>query len=517
MNTWKKSIISIKRNFGKSLILLVLIFLLFALLSSIISISRIIHQNQSNLILRLPNVITAEEVFSFGYEEFNYLTPDIVREIGALSYVDFFNYSSSAGFFSRSLRQYMPLPSDEIKLRYYEIMWNSLTDEAFGMFYEVIPYGLEYFSVIGSSNIKPIEFEEEVVQIAAGRHFTAEEINNGHAVVLISQELAKVNHLEVGSTFELESIFFTTWGANFDNSNFTIFLDYILDHLYASEVYEMEVIGIFDLNREINAETDFHNFHWRNSFLNTIYVPNRFLEDVHTFNYHTSYELWGHLWDETWYFPANNVSPMFVLIDPRDRSAFVQSANEILPSNWKMIDLSDQFDLVFSAIDQMEFTANYILLATVVATTCILSLTVILFLRGRKQEIGIYLALGQKKVSILLQFFCEILIIAITSITLAVFTVTILTGSVSRVMMRNYLAEQFGNNDSSWSERLINARLAWYNPTFDELVELYDTSLSGNDIAILYFAGFGVIFISIIIPTVYVMRLNPKEILEQLL
>lgn len=116
-----------------------------------------------------------------------------------------------------------------------------------------------------------------------------------------------------------------------------------------------------------------------------------------------------------------------MLNDPRDVDAFSEAAVSILPEHWNIYDTSGSFKPFINLMDTMLWIAQLIFWGAVVAKIMILSLVITLFLRDRKHEIGIYLALGEKKGKILAQMISEGLSISMVAIVIALFVGNILS------------------------------------------------------------------------------------------
>ena len=131
----------------------------------------------------------------------------------------------------------------------------------------------------------------------------------------------------------------------------------------------------------------------------------------------------------------------------------------------------------------------------------------ILFCKERKNEMGIYLALGEKKINIALQLLIETLIVSIIAITLSIFTGNILAKNVSNKMLQNQIVEQnnkIENQNNYNSYDLIDE---------DEIMDNYTVTLGINTILMIYIISIISISLSTILPIYYTLKLNPRKIL----
>jgi len=478
------------------------------IVSGTISIRRAIQSTEANLVNQLPVVTTTFwdwDEAPFGMSELDYqLTAEVIREVGALSYVESYDFSMWVRLYSRDLSAYADkTPPEE---------WGILPEERFfvaSLSQLFNAYGLEVFIVEGVNNTIPIIFQEDILGLIGGRTFTEQEIEQGGHVVLISDRFAEYNDLTVGSTFILESMLFDEFGANL----YMRTVDEIIDNLYASKEFEVEVIGIFEINTQINPmsdQADWQRYQWTNYMLNQIFAPLVFTESAHDFIADAQEEFFS---EESWPI-IQHFEPDFILHDPRDLQSFATSANQILPGMWSIEDLSGSFDGFILTMETMTWIADQILIVGIGATIVILGLMITLFLRNRRHEIGTYLALGERKSRVIAQFLIEFLTISIIAITFAVGAGNIMANTFSRMMIENHLVAHTYNAMQEAGSG-IALSLAWHNPSVQDLLEMYDTSLTVGTIAILYAVGTVVILISTIIPVIYITRLNPKEILME--
>jgi len=221
------------------------------------------------------------------------------------------------------------------------------------------------------------------------------------------------------------------------------------------------------------------------------------------------------------------MNPIFALYDPRDLRDFAIAGTEILPDEFSILDLSSSFHAVASSMEMMNVLANQILLGTGIAILVVVNLLIMLFLGSRRHEIGIYLALGERRITIIGQMVLEVAIVVLFSMILALFVGQFLSGILSRTMLQNDIVNI---NNSMADERVSFAsefvpvfttpeqspELSWFyggQMTADEFLEQYDVSLTPE--FIILFSGMGslVVLLSTIFPIAYIVRLNPKKVL----
>lgn len=102
--------------------------------------------------------------------------------------------------------------------------------------------------------------------------------------------------------------------------------------------------------------------------------------------------------------------PIYILNNPEERSDFVESASLMLPPDYQIQENNKSYAKVVEPLNSLTRLARQILLVSILASIVILSLVILLFLRDRKQELGIYLSLGEKKRTVLWQIMTEVLL-----------------------------------------------------------------------------------------------------------
>lgn len=474
MNFLKRAFLSLVRRKGKSLILLVIIFILSNVMAGSIAIGQASNNVERTIKLQLGANASVEldweKMQDWTEEQWNsleYITPEIADKIGGLSYVKYYDYSSETYINSTTLTQYDPNMVEVPTISYFPIK------------------GVQYAPILDIVNGN--------ATLVNGRTFNESEITNADYVALISDKVAELNNIFVGDVIYLQNTF-SIWKE--DNTVEEVKRDIAL-----------EVIGIFTPKVEQSEE---NNGGWIDyTPFNRIYVPNGV---VHAEN----------RWMNEQYaiaYPDSNIkidqiyiTPTFVLNNPEDVESFRTEAKNLLPDYYKVTVSSDAYDSVAGPIKFIGSLSNIILYVAIGATILILSLVVILFLRDRKHELGIYLSLGESKSKVVGQILIEVLSIAIIAITLSLLTGNSIAESTSQSMMdlRNEIT---GNTDNGG---VIYKDMGYYptnGVTEDDVLEAYKIEFSWDYVLILYGVGLGTVLLSSIAPMIYILRLKPKKIM----
>ena len=510
MNFFKRATTSIIRRPGKTVILLLLVFILGSVIAGAISVEGAISNTDANLRRNMQPIVsidfdwmafdnsidwaTVDHEVEDPWNAREFLTAAHVREIGALSYVDFYDYMIRAGFETFELQEYIG-----------------------GGFIHGMEGRPHWQQVQGTSRPNMVQIEEGIIELIHGNSFSdGDFIAGGERVsTLISETFANHNNLSIGSVFELSSFIplptlddSIMWGPEM----------YEEENLYAVITMEFEVIGLFDIPAD-NIEQHGQEYWDRMRNLNIMYLPNWAIEDFQRRTAAAQRSAWDAAgldmpsWMNMDEDREVSVTPLFVIENPAYIEDFRAAGENLLPEFYIFEDMSSAFDDIASSMETMQTIANWILYVSIGATLLILSLLITLFLRDRRYEMGVYLALGEKKGKIVTQILMEVLVTSFVAITLSVFVGNIISSTVSRNMLMNELmAETNDDHIHRWGI-FEQIGIPTNNLSVDEMMEQFDVSLTAPTIGLFYVIGLGAVVLSTIAPVMYVVTLNPKKVL----
>ncbi|MCL1989397.1 MAG: ABC transporter permease [Defluviitaleaceae bacterium] len=327
--------------------------------------------------------------------------------------------------------------------------------------------------------------------------------------MIVSESFARANDLIVGSYFEIEYI-----QVNYNDVHGAFdWPAMLVENYFSSLTHTVQVVGLFEVVGDLGVGNEFNDETVMEQMLNRIYLPTVLVEEFLDFQREQYLEVVGTLSDlpeETF------LEPLFLLEDPNDLAAFAEEANDILPEFWYIVDLSSNFAHLRNSMNGVLEIADMVLYVTIVASVLVLGLLIILFLHDRKHEIGIYLALGEKRFKVLGQLLIEVLLVAVVAISLSVFVGSILSEQISQYMVEQNLHDQAHEQLMSGGGGLVPVSMQMFDTgemTVDEMMAAYDTSLNGETIFILFVVGIGSVILSASLPMSYLLRLNPKKVL----
>ncbi len=365
---------------------------------------------------------------------------------------------------------------------------------------------MEGLSLKGSNYHKILDVEENRIKIVEGKVFTQEDIDNGKNVGLISSKVAEENGLSVGDQMVMDS-------RGYDYS----------DEGGQKEIFKIDIpiqiIGIFEPTtvemkdkeeKKEKKEQDMNQQYMSLQQINTVYVPNKtvleinkdYLEKLKKVDPESPFISDD---DEGEYY-----TPVYVLNNPDDVEAFKQETQPLLPKLYTVNASTDQYEQIGGSMKKMSQISGYVVLIAVIATLLIISLVVLLFMRDRKHELGIYLSLGDKRSHVMGQIIIEMLIISGIALILSLITGNFLGKMVSESLLNSDILSSTNDQMNMFIglDGLGSTEL-----TTDDIMNAYEVKFSLGYIITYLVVGLGTVLLAAILPLLYIVRLNPKKIM----
>ena len=325
--------------------------------------------------------------------------------------------------------------------------------------------------------------QNESFKIKDGTYFDEDSTDKA----MISYEFAELNSLKVGDKFKIKNV-------------------------YTEKTVELEVIGIYDNSDErANANAIYMNTETAAKFLSS--------DDYNDGKYNVS-----------------NVN--YYMINSEKANEFVEKINadfkELSENKLKIAVDTSEYDAMSGSIESVGSFATTILIIVIVAAIIIITLIVTINVKDRRYEMGVLLSLGAHKRNIIGQIATELLVVGTLGFILASLSGTFLAKGMGQSILESQIASSaqqsernFGrpgtqmggsNNGSTLPEmpsddasngRNMKQRLA-ANRT--QNVEL-DINATPIDFLLLFVTGYLVIILALILPSINVLRYQPKEIL----
>ena len=257
------------------------------------------------------------------------LTVELIREIANLPYVEAFDYSIVASAQSSELLEYWPGMEDDLVFTDEFPLWAELR---------------------GTSEAQLLQERAEIIELVEGRMFTDAEITTASEInpVIVPSGFARINNFSIGSTFTLDVIVRIP-----DPDGDWFDLDWFEsdESIYAERRFEFEIIGIFDMIKEIDFN-NFDNFDFFDDWMiyrmaSQLHVSNVVAEEMRRFEIDTWLEMMLELdtAEETpWMNLDEHHEPQLestmILRDSLELENFRAAAMELLPEFWLVNDTS---------------------------------------------------------------------------------------------------------------------------------------------------------------------------------
>lgn len=316
------------------------------------------------------------------------------------------------------------------------------------------------FNIILYGGDSPIDFADGEMKLISG------ELSTTATSVVISDEVATKNNLKVGDLLTVE-----------------------YDDILSNTVdIEHQISGIYHTNQEIsNVES---------SIIlpqNKLYIPITVLKTVGLSD-----------------MDLDNMIISQSTIRLKDPSNIDLYRVEILSGmtlEYGMLDAND--DLYNSLVDPIEsigLITQIFVVSIIITGGFIVGLITALTINDRKSEIGILLAVGETKLKIVLQFILEVVVIAFVAFSLSLFTGQVLGENLSETLLDS---EVFGEVE----ERPMQKFGKMFKTEDVSQATSMNIALNFKIVIQIFALGILLTVISTAIPTLYVMRFSPKQIL----
>ncbi|MEC1337579.1 ABC transporter permease [Bacillus velezensis] len=164
------------------------------------------------------------------------------------------------------------------------------------------------------------------------------------------------------------------------------------------------------------------------------------------------------------------------------------------------------------------FSKNVVYLVSI-AGAVILGLIVMMSIRERKYEMGVLMAIGEKRWKLIGQFLTEILVVAVIAIGIASVTGSLVANQLGNQLLSQQvsLADDSQQQTSGWGggEMPRGGGLFGQHSSGADVISTMQVNVSLNDLLILGGIGVAIAVIATLLPSVSVMRLHPKTILTK--
>ncbi|MGL5352839.1 MAG: ABC transporter permease [Clostridium sp.] len=314
-------------------------------------------------------------------------------------------------------------------------------------------------------------------ELISGSEITEDDL--GKNIVMLEEQFATENSLSVGGTMKLKNP-------------------------ETSEEFEVSIVGIYKSNATIDDNA------FRNTAMmpyNKIYAPYTLVNIIKGTDY------------------VGKVDSMkFFLDDPVNVDKFIEEGkNTTIDFNTFILDGGTrEYEQMMAPIENVASFSKVTLIIVTIFGAAILALIIMLSIKERINEIGILMSLGEKRIKIIGQFLVEIIVVLLVALSVSSF----MGGSISKVAADKLLANELMTESQSISEQgfpgkgqqgMMRPGSAGNNfsKTKVEKIEELNVKITPLEFMKMSLLSLLVVILATIIPSLMIMRFNPKEILSK--
>lgn len=537
MNFLNRAIKNILRSVNKSIILLLTFFMIGNFVIIGLNISQATKNAKTAVIKKLNPVVkvsfdyqkwiqelqTSEDNEAFAKENPSSISKDILDNIMADERVVASDANFRlAGSYLKDLKSYIP---DEIKFQ---------REEREGE--EIFTPPSNVIKLIGTYKSIPIDFRFNKANIIQGRELTLDDENNKNMVAVVSKEFAEYNNLTLGSKVAVSDISAQRILAflisddimpagqspsELLNSGEETISKFLYDNFnvdFSKTFGEYEIVGIYEVNRDRDYNQGMANEEF---YENRIYVPysaaklvnENALKELNQNPTIASNEIIQTVLTKEDYVRVN------VLInDPLALESFVSDHQKDLNKYTDITFDNGSFNELSKPLDTLGGFAGFTVILVIFNAIIIIALVVALSIKMREYEIGILLSLGTSKLKVVSQLFIELALIGIVAFTLSLGSGSIISNVIGNKVLE--FTEQKLNLDYSDNNNKDIFGFSSFFDNYDTQIESsdfkdnYKVELSLSSVIYLYLSAGAIISISVLIPSLGIMRYKPKKILN---
>ncbi|EAC3745724.1 ABC transporter permease [Listeria monocytogenes] len=325
------------------------------------------------------------------------------------------------------------------------------------------------------------DFEAGTSELTNGVAITSADKDKN--VAMVEENLAKENDWKVGDSFTVTS--------SDGNTKVTL-----------------KIVGIY---KTTDSGSDMaQNFSFLNPY-NKVYVPYTVANTIKGSDYKNTVD-----------------SAVYTMDDAANISAFEKEAKKVDSIDWDTFKLDANDTLYQQMIGPINSVASFsknVVYIVSIAGALILGLLVMMQVRDRKYEMGVLLAIGEKRGKLIAQFFVEILIVALVSFGLAAASshyVAQLAGNQLLAQQNSSTTETTtttenrgpGGSGQGGGPGGFGQSVSNLTKNTEQIKEL-DIQVTLEDMLKMGGIGIGIAFISVLLPAALVLRMNPKTILTK--
>ena len=379
-----------------------------------------------------------------------------------------------------------------------------------------------------------IEFHDGTFQIVEGRFYSEDEIKNYAPVVLITQELAELNNLQVGDTITIhnEKISYYSYqggdgggqpssGIEYKDEQYIVYLDLEIIGIYTnskvhdisietkvwgtttlqiSENPENQLLMPYTTSRKMSNDIEYQLAQEYLVYGRDTYGTEEYLYRLEHFDYEQEY--------------INGKIPSYFLLDsPESVDSFLEDHADMEVNYRFFYANNEEYEKLTEPLNLVKQISNIGLIIVICVAIAFVSLITSFTFKIREYEIGLQIAFGIKKIKIAGQLLVEFLVVSTIGFCISlVFSFFVLTH------INNYLTQNMVS-DSSAIESELSGNESYIQSGFfveineKEFFENFKIEYSASFIFMSYMLIIFVVATSIIVPMIMISKKTPKSII----
>ncbi|MCY7901683.1 ABC transporter permease [Bacillus inaquosorum] len=320
------------------------------------------------------------------------------------------------------------------------------------------------------------DFSDGDSKITDGRAITKSDV--GKKVTVINETLAEENNLSVGDSITIESA---------TDEDTTV---------------KLKIVGIYKTTS--SGDDQAQNFSFLNPY-NKLYTPYTATAALKGDDYKNTID-----------------SAVYYMDDAKNIDAFVKAAKKTaIDFDTFTLNTNDQlYQQMVGPIENVaSFSKNVVYLVSV-AGAVILGLIVMMSIRERKYEMGVLMAIGEKRWKLIGQFLTEILIVAVIAIGIASLTGNLVANQLGNQLLSQQISSSTDSTQTASGQMPgggggMGGGMFGHSSANVDVIDSLNVAVSMNDMLVLGGIGIFIAIIATLLPSISVLRLHPKTILTK--
>lgn len=211
----------------------------------------------------------------------------------------------------------------------------------------------------------------------------------------------------------------------------------------------------------------------------------------------------------------------YYLAQAEQKDTFLAWANENFAEDLDnlKLDIDDSsYQTMVGPIENVGSFAGVVMWVVIIAAVVIITLIIVINIKDRRYEMGVLLSLGANRGSILGQIFLELVVVGTVGFMLSLGTSQLIATKMGESLLAQQVAsaaeetETAADPTAGMTRRFGQQNLAG-NPSRAKAIDKIDVSAGVSEYLTLFGAGYLILIIAMILPSINILRYQPKTIL----